>query len=437
MRFERQNQAHHPVRFVAFALLVWGGLAHGGWQYINPPTQFYGADYVASHGGELYAASNGGIFKTSNDGVDWTDLTDGFGVDGGNSNRFLAFSGSNIFVGCTVLGAFMSPDGGGTWEMDTTGFEGSYQVDMMHLDGNQLYASMFWPTYGLYSKPAEPGAWSRVESGDIGTDFNTEVTGMCRVGGSVFAATRTSGVYESADDGTSWSVKANVGYPTVDGYSSNRLVTDGSAIYLASTNGVHESTDEGDNWTRVDEGFANWGQFGTPIMCLRAEEGALFASMAQDDSAYVSEDSGANWRDISDGLNHWIQSFTLHAGDLYAAQWDIDSALVKYDTPLDVADRESQPRYRAFQLETNQPNPFNPVTTIRYTLPASALPAAEKVRLDVYDLAGRQVATLVDEIQPAGEHAVVFQAEGLPSGVYVYSLMVGEYREERKMLLVK
>ena len=80
----------------------------------------------------------------------------------------------------------------------------------------------------------------------------------------------------------------------------------------------------------------------------------------------------------------------------------------------------------------NYPNPFSGSTTIRYSLPQP-----RNVRLAVYDLLGRQRALLVDERQQAGVHRVVFEAGGVPPGVYVARFDIGFYRFTRKMLVVR
>jgi hypothetical protein len=85
-----------------------------------------------------------------------------------------------------------------------------------------------------------------------------------------------------------------------------------------------------------------------------------------------------------------------------------------------------------FSLPQNQPNPFNPRTVIRFQLPQT-----ERVNLEVFDLGGRQVATLVQGILTAGEHEVPFSGESLPSGLYYYRLEAGDFRETRGMLLLK
>jgi peptidoglycan/xylan/chitin deacetylase (PgdA/CDA1 family) len=83
-------------------------------------------------------------------------------------------------------------------------------------------------------------------------------------------------------------------------------------------------------------------------------------------------------------------------------------------------------------LVQNFPNPFNPSTTIRFTLPES-----EFVTLKVVNTAGQEVASLIQSVQPAGENQVTWTAEGLPSGIYLYTLQAGKFSETRKLLLNK
>ena len=85
-----------------------------------------------------------------------------------------------------------------------------------------------------------------------------------------------------------------------------------------------------------------------------------------------------------------------------------------------------------YELLQNYPNPFNPSTTITF-----ALKKATKVELRVYDLMGREVATLVNQKLPAGKHSVTFDASNLPSGTYFYRLKVDGRVLSRKMMLVK
>ena len=97
-----------------------------------------------------------------------------------------------------------------------------------------------------------------------------------------------------------------------------------------------------------------------------------------------------------------------------------------------VEDNESLPR--EFKLEQNYPNPFNPETTISYKIQA-----ASKVSLKVYDVLGREIATLVDEYKQPGNYNCKWRIENgeFPSGVYFYQLRAGDYLETKKCTLMK
>jgi mannose/cellobiose epimerase-like protein (N-acyl-D-glucosamine 2-epimerase family) len=85
-----------------------------------------------------------------------------------------------------------------------------------------------------------------------------------------------------------------------------------------------------------------------------------------------------------------------------------------------------------FQLMQNYPNPFNPITTISYQLSAISF-----TTLKVYDAIGREIATLVNEMNEAGNYSIQFDAQKLSSGIYFYRLQAGEFVEVKKMLVMK
>jgi len=94
---------------------------------------------------------------------------------------------------------------------------------------------------------------------------------------------------------------------------------------------------------------------------------------------------------------------------------------------------ETEPQIpRSVQLEPNYPNPFNPTTTITFSLPAST-----DVQLEIYNVLGKRVATLVDRRMSTGTHTVNFQAQSLPSGVYLSVLKADGVRKVDKMTLIK
>jgi len=85
-----------------------------------------------------------------------------------------------------------------------------------------------------------------------------------------------------------------------------------------------------------------------------------------------------------------------------------------------------------YRLYQSYPNPFNPSTKIKYDLPQSSF-----VTIKVYDITGKEVKSLVNVQETIGYHEVVFNADDLPSGVYFYRLIAGNYSEVKKMILMK
>ena len=92
-----------------------------------------------------------------------------------------------------------------------------------------------------------------------------------------------------------------------------------------------------------------------------------------------------------------------------------------------------------YALEQNYPNPFNPTTTIKYSIPEKlALNGVHtNVKVIVYDILGREIATLVNEVKQAGNYEVVFDAGKLSSGTYLYRIISGEFLDTKKMILLR
>ncbi|MBS4034431.1 MAG: T9SS type A sorting domain-containing protein [Ignavibacterium sp.] len=132
--------------------------------------------------------------------------------------------------------------------------------------------------------------------------------------------------------------------------------------------------------------------------------------------------------------------------NLYNQLPAIRNAVYDLLNPTSVQFEENLPE--EFHLAQNYPNPFNPSTTIRFVIPnevrnlkdfSSQTPRNDNtlVTLKVYDVLGNEVAVLVNENKPAGNYQIEFDASGLSSGVYFYSLMAEDIVQTRKMILLQ
>lgn len=161
---------------------------------------------------------------------------------------------------------------------------------------------------------------------------------------------------------------------------------------------------------------------------------------------YVTTDDSGHF-----SINHFSEYLTLKFkqkyfyDDRYYVQIYPDSTVnisivIKTDILSDV---ETDYLISGFRLEQNYPNPFNPVTKIKYTIPVRAYcnTPLQNVLLKVYDMLGNEVATQVNEEQPAGEYEVEFDGSNLSSGIYFYRLSIsdgtGSFVGTKKMCVIK
>jgi len=114
------------------------------------------------------------------------------------------------------------------------------------------------------------------------------------------------------------------------------------------------------------------------------------------------------------------------------AQIPVAIMYLQYFLPVEEVDENEKGFPTAYSLAQNYPNPFNPKTAISYQLTT-----ASPVSLVVYDLLGREVATLVNETKAPGTYRVSWDASGQSSGMYFYRLQAGNFVETRKMIVLK
>ncbi len=230
----------------------------------------------------------------------------------------------------------------------------------------------------------------------------------------------TSSLYKSNDMGLTWN-------PVLDEVVRQLRFhpSDTSVVYAATGAGIFKSIDRGDTWVNALDGEFN------AVEVYKDAPDIVFAG-GIGGRLYRSTDSGSSWSLYNDTFTTlWINGiYQIPSSDtlIVAAT---DGVFKVYDSfVLNVEDSPDAPT--RFHLYQNYPNPFNPVTTIRFEIGDVGY-----VSLKVYDLLGREVATIVSEDLKPGRYTKQWDASGFASGVYFYRLEAGSFVETRRLVLVR
>jgi hypothetical protein len=267
-------------------------------------------------------------------------------------------------------------------------------------------------------------------------------TGMVYVGGetAIFAPY----IKSSTDKGATWS-DATIPYHGDDAcYSFCFDPAKPTSMYAGMEGSVLQSTDGGKSWTT--SGLSGTSYY---FLALAADpaNGNIFAGGAASVGPgrfglYKTTDHGTSWSPISitDSLNGILSMAMIPTAlpevNLLLVGTLGSGVLLTLGVPVSVP---SDIPPAVFELKQNYPNPFNPSTQISYLLPAASV-----VHLTMYDVLGREVASLVNGVREQGQHSIVWDAKGLASGVYYCKLVAiakdGQqraYTEVKKVILLR
>ncbi|MBI5474830.1 MAG: T9SS type A sorting domain-containing protein [Ignavibacteriae bacterium] len=374
-------------------------------------------------GDEIFVGAMGDVFRSTNIGESWETVSPR--RDSTFVSAMKSLGGSRIIIGTENGDVFLSTDRGSSWTVAGNGLP-RLAISCFALEpGGALYSSI--GSYGIFRSTDFGGTWQRLGTSGLYPYVNAiEINAA----GNIFAGS-WQGIFLSTDKGSTWVQKdRGITYPSIYSLASN---PNGTMIAGTTSSGIYRSTDNAESWIQT-------GSTGRSAYRLKYSNGLFFAATL-DSGVYFSRDEGTTWQRISTGLD---------AGELRALGVDslgfLWTSVYPYGgvyrtrTPLVTSIETStsiQPS--AFSLNQNYPNPFNPTTEIKYLIPEIRSQRSEvgHVTLKVYDLLGREVATLVNELQQPGAHSVRFDAVNLSSGVYLYRLVAGGYIQTRKMIVAK
>jgi Secretion system C-terminal sorting domain len=250
------------------------------------------------------------------------------------------------------------------------------------------------------------------------------VTCFALSGTNIFAGTY-GGVYLSTNNGTSWT-QTNYGLPTMNS-DLLALAISGTYIFAGTFYGVFLSTNNGTIWTAVNNGLPNYSQ----IYALAVNGTNLFAGTGGG-GVYLSTNNGTSWMAVNNGLtNSGILALAVSGTNLFAGTYGAGVWKRPLSEFTGVSNQVNN-LPQEFTLSQNYPNPWNPTTTINYSIAREG-----NVKLSVYNAIGSKVATIVNEYKPAGNYSIQFNGSNLASGIYLYRLESGNYSAVKKFILMK
>ncbi|HMS33569.1 MAG TPA: YCF48-related protein [Ignavibacteria bacterium] len=234
-------------------------------------------------------------------------------------------------------------------------------------------------------------------------------------------------MWVSTNGGYNWRASVVGPEPLNDLYifnNSNAIASGGDFEYGSST---VRTTNLGNNWL-----YDTLGTFGVAsgIDFRTAYEGWITLGIAQK-FAYT-KDTGRSWTNIftPDSMPVFDVDFT---DSIQGWAVGYSGCILKYNPSLVSINSNYETHFpESFILYQNYPNPFNPATVINYVLRTD-----EFVTLKIFDIAGKEILTLINDYQKSGKYSFRFSGENYPSGVYYYKLSSGSFSQVRKMVLLK
>lgn len=352
----------------------------------------------------LFAGTwGGGVFLSTNNGTSWTMVNNGLT----NTNvRTLTVSGTNLFAG-TDGGVFLSTNNGTNWNATNNGLTNTV-VHTLTDSGTNLFAGT---DGGVFLSINNGSNWTQVNNGLT----DTVVHALAGYDTNLFAGT-SGGVYRSTNNGTNWiAVNNGLTYSVV--YS---LTVSGTNLFAGTSGSVARSTNNGTSWVNTLVTYSDFP-------ALTNNSANLFAGGYY--GIFLSTNNGTNWVNV--GSMEYVQTLAVYNQYLFAGAtggvWKRPLSEMITSVELLPGDSPTQ-----FSLSQNYPNPFNPATTISFSIPSKSF-----VLLKVFDVLGKEISTLVSEELSAGTYSQQWNAGGLPTGVYLYSLQAGSFTETKKLMLLR
>lgn len=389
----------------------------------------------------LYVGSHNGIYNTTDGGVSWTNLT------GSNfKNRFIRLHAlsvkKNVIFAGTQRGLYKSTNHGKTWEEKNQNLENIDIYSISIVDEQIIYLGT---ADGVYKSINSGNNWIKKNQGmdEIGAIYtivsdplNSEI---------IYAGTQfrseglNQGIYKSLNGGENWEF-ISTGLPTYFFSVADiciNPINPNTIFAVVSWEGIYKSLNNGRYWFEINGGIQN--KIINSVTIDPTDTSRIYAA---GEKIYMSENGGENWQEMMNGLPGYfgiINKIRIDPNDsrlIYAATNGY--GVLKYQRkPTSVENNRKKQISKTYVLHQNYPNPFNPETEIRYEIPKSC-----KVVINIFNIKGEKIKTLVNEIKMAGNYAIKWDGfnetdERVSSGIYLCQMVSDNFRSVKKMVLAQ
>jgi len=414
------------------------------WNQIGQSLNAEISSLVKSNNILFATTTKSGIFSSS-DEVSWTAKNSG--LTDLIVNDIAKKSDGTLAVGTKNSGVYISTNNGNLWQQKSNGltipFQALPNTNTIIYSGQNMVEG---GGYGIFTSTDNGENWTRTFPSTYG------VRGLYKGSNYTYVGVGPS-VYRSSDDGLNWNfvVTANT---TIKKFVTFPLAAGQDKIFVGTDGGIYYSDNNGSSWVEkkilnknINDIISNGNNIFVASEPFMTNESGYI---------YVSTDFGNNWKDITANIssvaaNH-VRKILIDGDYIYVGTSLGNVYKRKLSDVVTAIEQSDYSIPTEFILDQNYPNPFNPSTTISFSIPqvmvrqahhdnADVIPSLSRdevhVTLKVYDVLGREVATLVNDNLSAGSYSYNFDASKLTSGVYLYKLQAGKFSETKKMILMK
>ncbi len=370
-----------------------------------------------------WIGGNGGVvLRTINGGVNWSNVTgspigtaDVYAICGLDANTCLvSTSPSATFV-------YRTSNGGVNWTQVFTQTGGFIDdIKFQNASTGYMYGDPVGSRWSLWKSTNGGVNWD--STGLYLPQAGTEAgwnNAMWLSGNNLWFGTNNTRVYKSTNFGSTWTFGATTG--SANSYS----VAFNGSIGFTGQSSLLKSTNGGTNYAAV-----TLPGTGTAYSFNGVLDRFWYCRTT---NIYWSSDNGANFA-VQYADTGTYQAMSLKLDGNIIRGWAVTSngRIAKYNELISGITNNQNITPENYSLMQNYPNPFNPSTKISFSLPK-----AGDVSLVVFDILGREVATIINNYKSAGNYTVNFDASNLSSGIYFYTLKSGNFTESKKMVLMK